>query len=48
MTAQREFRIDRNYVRDPSSGHPGQFAGIHVARQGGTTLRTSTAQARVT
>ena len=38
MTAQRDFRIDRNYVRDPSNGHPGQFAGIHVARQGGTTL----------
>ena len=38
MTAQRDFRIDRNHVRDPSSGHPGQFAGIHVARQGGTTL----------
>jgi Pectate lyase superfamily protein/Right handed beta helix region len=38
MTAQRDFRIDRNHVRDPSDGHPGQFAGIHVARQGGTTL----------
>jgi hypothetical protein len=38
MTAQRDFRIDRNHVRDPSNGHPGLFAGIHVARQGGTTL----------
>jgi hypothetical protein len=38
MTAQREFRIDRNHVRDPSNGHPGQFAGIHAARQGATTL----------
>jgi Right handed beta helix region len=38
MTAQRDFRIDRNFVRDPSNGNPGQFAGIHVARQGGTTL----------
>jgi hypothetical protein len=38
MTAQRDFRIDRNHVRDPSNGHPGQFAGIHVARQGATTL----------
>jgi Right handed beta helix region len=38
MTAQKDFRIDRNHVRDPSNGHPGQYAGIHVARQGGTTL----------
>jgi hypothetical protein len=38
MTAQKNFRIDRNSVRDPSSGNPGQFAGIHVARQGGTLL----------
>jgi hypothetical protein len=38
MTAQKNFRIDRNFVRDPSSGNPGQYAGIHVARQGGTTL----------
>jgi Right handed beta helix region len=38
MTAQKDFRIDRNQVRDPSNGHPGQYAGIHVARQGGTTL----------
>jgi hypothetical protein len=38
MTAQKDFRIDRNRVRDPSSGNPGQYAGIHVARQGGTTL----------
>jgi hypothetical protein len=38
MTAQKDFRIDRNFVRDPSNGNPGQFAGIHIARQGGTTL----------
>jgi hypothetical protein len=38
MTAQRDFRIDRNWVRDPSNGNPGQYAGIHIARQGGTTL----------
>jgi hypothetical protein len=38
MTAQRDFRIDRNHVRDPSNGHPGQYAGIHIARQGSTTL----------
>jgi hypothetical protein len=38
VTAQKDFRIDRNFVRDPSNGNPGQFAGIHVARQGGTTL----------
>jgi Right handed beta helix region/Pectate lyase superfamily protein len=38
MTAQKDFRIDRNWVRDPSSGNPGQYAGIHIARQGGTTL----------
>jgi hypothetical protein len=38
MTAQKDFRIDRNFVRDPSSGNPGEFAGIHVAQQGGTTL----------
>jgi hypothetical protein len=38
MTAQRDFRIDRNWVRDPSSGNPGLYAGIHIARQGGTTL----------
>jgi Right handed beta helix region len=38
MTAQKNFRIDRNHVRDPSNGNPGQFAGIHIARQGGTTL----------
>jgi hypothetical protein len=38
MTAQKDFRIDRNFVRDPSNGNPGQFAGIHVAQQGGTTL----------
>jgi hypothetical protein len=38
MTAQQDFRIDRNFVRDPSNGNSGQFAGIHVARQGGTTL----------
>ena len=38
VTAQKDFRIDRNRVRDPSSGNPGLYAGIHVARQGGTTL----------
>ena len=38
VTAQKDFRIDRNHVRDPSNGNPGQYAGIHVARQGGTTL----------
>lgn len=38
MTAQKDFRIDRNWVRDPSNGNPGLFAGIHIARQGGTTL----------
>ena len=38
VTAQKDFRIDRNWVRDPSNGNPGLYAGIHVARQGGTTL----------
>ncbi|MGH6896418.1 MAG: hypothetical protein ACREJ5_07710 [Geminicoccaceae bacterium] len=38
MTAQKSFRIDRNWVRDPSNGNPGLYAGIHVARQGGTML----------
>jgi hypothetical protein len=38
MTAQKDFRIDRNWVRDPSNGNPGVYAGIHVARQGGTLL----------
>jgi Right handed beta helix region len=38
MSAQKNFRIDRNWVRDPSNGNPGLYAGIHVARQGGTTL----------
>ena len=38
MTAQKDFRIDRNWVRDPSSGNPNLYAGIHIARQGGTTL----------
>jgi Right handed beta helix region/Pectate lyase superfamily protein len=38
LTAQSEFRVDRNRVRDPSNGNPGLYAGIHVARQGGTTL----------
>ena len=38
MTAQRDFRIDRNHVRDPSSGNPGQYAGIRIGRQGSTTL----------
>lgn len=38
MTAQQNFRIDHNWVRDPSNGNPGLYAGIHIARQGGTTL----------
>jgi Right handed beta helix region len=38
MTAQQNFRIDRNRVRDPSNGNPGVYAGIHVGRQGSTTL----------
>src|ERR687891_674738 len=38
MTAQKNFRIDSNWVRDPSNGNPGLCAGIHVARQGGATL----------
>jgi hypothetical protein len=38
LTAHRDFRVDRNRVRDPSNGNPGLYAGIHVARQGGTTL----------
>jgi hypothetical protein len=38
LTAQKDFRVDRNWVRDPSNGNPGLYAGIHVARQGGTTL----------
>jgi hypothetical protein len=38
LTAQRDFRVDRNRVRDPSNGNPGLYAGIHVTRQGGTTL----------
>ena len=38
MTAQKDFRIDRNSVRDPSSGNPGLYAGIRIGRQGGTTL----------
>ncbi|MCE3246804.1 MAG: hypothetical protein K0R41_629 [Geminicoccaceae bacterium] len=38
MTAQKDFRIDRNWVRDPSNGNPGQYAGIHIARQGATSL----------
>jgi Pectate lyase superfamily protein/Right handed beta helix region len=38
LTAQKDFRVDRNRVRDPSNGNPGLYAGIHVARQGGTTL----------
>lgn len=40
VTAQRDFRIDRNSVRDPSLGNPGAFAGIHVAQQGGTPLES--------
>jgi hypothetical protein len=38
MTAQKDFRIDRNSVRNPSSGNPGLYAGIRVGRQGGTLL----------
>jgi hypothetical protein len=38
MTAQHGFRIDRNWVRDPSSGAPGIYAAIHIARQGGSAL----------
>ncbi len=38
LTAQRNFRIDRNHVRDPSHGNPGVYAGINVGQQGGTTL----------
>jgi Right handed beta helix region len=38
MTAQQDFRIDRNHVRDPSNGNPGQYAGIRIGRQGSTTL----------
>lgn len=38
MTAQKDFRIDRNRVRDPSEGNPNTYAGIHVAQQGGTSL----------
>ena len=38
MTAQKDFRIDRNWVRDPSNGNPGDYAAIHIARQGGTLL----------
>jgi hypothetical protein len=45
MTAQRDFRIDRNWVRDPSSGNPGQYAGIHIARQGAPRSRTWTVPA---
>lgn len=38
MTAQQGFRIDRNWVRDPSSSASGIYAAIHVARQGGSVL----------
>jgi hypothetical protein len=38
MTAQQNFRIDRNWVRDPSNGNPGLYAAIRVGRQGITTL----------
>lgn len=41
VTAQSNFRIDRNLVRDPSLGNPGLYAGIHVGQQGGTTLENS-------
>jgi hypothetical protein len=38
MTAQKDFRIDRNWVRDPSNGNPGQYAAIHIGQQGATSL----------
>jgi hypothetical protein len=38
LTAQRDFRVDRNWVRDPSLNNPGLYAGIHVGQQGGTLL----------
>lgn len=38
VTAQKDFRIERNRVRDPSIGNPNAFAGINVGRQGGTSL----------
>lgn len=38
LTAQKDFRIDRNWVRDPSNGNPSQFAAIRVGRQGATAL----------
>ena len=38
MTAQKDFRIDRNWVRDPSSTAAGTYAAIHIARQGSTVL----------
>jgi hypothetical protein len=38
MTAQKDFRLDRNWVRDPSNGNPGLYAAIHITRQGGTAL----------
>jgi hypothetical protein len=41
FTAQRDFQVDRNAVRDPSLGNPGVFAGIHVGQQGGTSLENA-------
>ena len=41
MTAQRDFRIDRNWVRDPSNSLPGTYAAIHIARQGGAALENT-------
>lgn len=41
FTAQRDFQVDRNFVRDPSLGSPGIHAGIHVAQQGGTSLENT-------
>lgn len=38
LTAQQDFRIDRNWVRDPSLGNPLMYAGIHIGQQGGTSL----------
>jgi hypothetical protein len=38
MTAQQNFRIDRNWVRDPSNGNPALYAGIRIGRQGTTIV----------
>jgi hypothetical protein len=44
VTAQEDFRIDRNLIRDPSLGNPNAYAGIHVGRQGGATLENMTGE----